>query len=280
MAGKNEPTLYVHDVDPAIVTFDTTSDPHTITLSVSSNTLLKQYETSDPTTIFRELKNPGVKGLALDLCIEESNPVNGTMGCTSHFKVTFLSECHRLDEYYGERDDDWWWVTDSEQLTMAAGTNIRDPSVQFRWPIPQPPLYSGEDVYERCGGLTYGCTPVGCDIGPGFTFNSYTLPDNAFITNAKIMFFQSDDSLVVSQTPPYEKVWSITLLASLVNKQTYDLQSVQYSKTLPSFKIRDYCLGMTLTSYNPEVEIQDPSTLDVTKVTSGSNEIVLEKYVG
>ncbi len=114
MAGKNEPTKYVHDVDPAIVTFDTASDPHTITLSVSSNTLLKQYETSDPENIYKELKDPGVKELALDLCIEESNPVNGTMGCTSQFKVIFKSECHRLSEYNGDGDEYWWWVTESE----------------------------------------------------------------------------------------------------------------------------------------------------------------------
>ena len=94
-------------MDPAVATFDTTSDPHTITLSVSSNTLLKQYDSSDPTTIFRDLKDPGVKGLALDLCIEESNPVNGTMGCTSHFKVIFLSECHRLAEYTGDGEEYW-----------------------------------------------------------------------------------------------------------------------------------------------------------------------------
>ncbi len=88
----------------------------------------------------------------IDLCIEESNPINGTMGCTATFKVTFKSECHRLIEGYGDRDDDWYWLPgDDDQSIMEAGTSIRDPKVSFRMPVIKPPLYSGEDVYERCG---------------------------------------------------------------------------------------------------------------------------------
>ena len=57
------------------------------------------------------------------------------MGCTSTFSVAFKSECYRLDEYLGDRVDDWTWLTPGDKLAMESGSNIRDPETSWILPL-------------------------------------------------------------------------------------------------------------------------------------------------